>query len=53
VYAMYNGGPGEFRKFLKRKEVNSFYESDKLFWEKYSLAKEGQFDKISICLIGK
>jgi len=53
VYAMYNGGPGEFRKFLKRKEVNSFYESDKLFWEKYTMAKEGQFDKISVCLIGK
>jgi hypothetical protein len=53
VYAMYNGGPGEFYKFLKRKETNSFYESDKLFWEKYSLAKEGQFNKISVCIIGK
>jgi len=53
VYAMYNGGPGEFRKFLKRKETNSFYESDKLFWGKYTMAKEGQFDKVSVCLIGK
>ena len=53
VYAMYNGGPGQFSKFLKRKETNSFYKSDQLFWEKYSLAKEGQFDKVSVCLIGK
>jgi len=53
VYAMYNGGPGEFRKFLKRKETNSFYDSDKLFWEKYTMAKEGQFDKISVCICGK
>ncbi|HJX31000.1 MAG TPA: lytic transglycosylase domain-containing protein [Thermodesulfobacteriota bacterium] len=53
VYAMYNGGPGEFRKFLKRKETNSFYKSDQLFWERYTLAKKGQFDKISACLLGK
>jgi hypothetical protein len=53
VYAMYNGGPGEFYKFLKRKETNCFYESDKLFWEKYTMAKEGQFDKISVCILGK
>jgi hypothetical protein len=53
VYAMYNGGPGEFRKFLKRKETNSFYDSDKLFWGKYTMAKEGQFDKISVCILGK
>jgi hypothetical protein len=53
VYAMYNGGPGEFRKFLKRKETNSFYESDKLFWEKYTMVKEGQFDKVSVCILGK
>jgi hypothetical protein len=53
VYAMYNGGPGEFRKLLKRKETNSFYQSDQLFWEKYLMAKEGQFDKVSVCILGK
>ena len=53
VYAIYNGGPGEFRKFLKRKETNSFYASDKLFWGKYMMTKEGQFDKVSICIMGK
>jgi len=53
VYAMYNGGPGEFKKFLKRKEKNSFYDSDKLFWDKYTMAKEGQFDKVSVCILGK
>lgn len=53
VYAIYNGGPGEFKKFLKRKETNSFYQSDQLFWQKYTLAKEGKYDNISVCLVGK
>jgi len=53
VYAMYNGGLGECRQFLKRKETNCFYESDKLFWEKYTMVKEGQFDKITACLLEK
>jgi len=53
VYAMYNGGPGQFQKFLKRNQADSFYESDKLFWNKYSMAKAGEFQKVSICLVGK
>ena len=53
VYAMYNGGPGEFYKFLKRKETNSFYKSDQLFWERYTLAKKGQFDEVPVCILGK
>jgi len=53
VYAMYNGGPGQFQEFLKRSKTNSFYKSDKLFWEKYTMAKAGEFDKVAICLIGK
>ena len=53
VYAMYNGGPGEFNKFLKRKAANSFYKSDMLFWEKYSCVKSGQFEELSQCLLEK
>ena len=53
AYAMYNGGPGQFKEFLKRNKANSFYESDKLFWDKYSMAKAGEFEKVSICLVGK
>jgi len=53
VYAMYNGGPGQFSKFLQRKEKNTFYQSDHLFFEKYRWAKEGKFNKFSLCLPGK
>jgi hypothetical protein len=53
VYAMYNGGPGQFQEFLKRNKTHSFYESDKLFWDKYILAKAGEFEKVSVCLTGK
>jgi hypothetical protein len=53
VYAMYNGGPGQFQEFLKRNKTNSYYDSDKLFWNKYTMAKAGEFDKVSVCLVGK
>ncbi len=53
VYAMYNGGPGQFRKFLARQSKNSPSKIDGLFREKYVWAKADDFDKISICLIGR
>lgn len=53
LYALYNGGPGEFSKFLDRLAKNKFYSSDDLFHEKYLWVKSGQWDKASICLIGR
>jgi len=53
LYAMYNGGPGQFKKFLARKANNKFIKVDQLFREKYSLTTSNQLDKISICLIGR
>jgi len=52
VYAMYNGGPGQLQKFLKRKKSKAFLKVDKLFWEKYNWVKGEQFDKLSVCLGG-
>ena len=52
MYAMYNGGPGQFHKFLKRKKKGNYYLSDKLFYEKYSWVKNNQWENISKCLIG-
>ena len=52
MYAMYNGGPGQFHKFLKRGKKGKYYLSDKLFFEKYSWVKNNQWDNISKCLIG-
>lgn len=50
LYAMYNGGPGQFKKFLLRSKTNKLFKSDKLFWEKYSWIKSNQLDKLRICL---
>jgi hypothetical protein len=52
VYAMYNGGPGQFKKILKRKKKGTFYSSDKLYFEKYSWVKNSQWKNIRKCLIG-
>ena len=52
MYAMYNGGPGQLKKFLKRHKKKGFYLSDKLFWEKYLWSKEQQWVKLNKCLIG-
>lgn len=52
VYAMYNGGPGQYKKYLERERTGKFYDSDKLFWEKYQWVSTASWDKISKCLIG-
>ena len=52
VYAMYNGGPGQFDKILKRNKDGAFYSSDKLYFEKYSWVKNNQWENITKCLIG-
>lgn len=52
VYALYNGGPGELKKFLKRKETGKYYLSDELFFEKYNWVKGRHWDKAGICLTG-
>jgi len=52
VYAMYNAGPDELQKFLKRYRSDSPRDIDRLFKEKFELAQKGDFDKIALCLIG-
>lgn len=52
VYAMYNGGPSQYQKFLARLKAGKLYDSDKLFWEKYQWVSAGQLKKVSICLVG-
>lgn len=53
VYAMYNGGPSQLKKFLNRLKENKLYNSDKLFWEKYRWVSAGEINKVSLCLIGR
>ncbi|MBT8350295.1 MAG: lytic transglycosylase domain-containing protein [Deltaproteobacteria bacterium] len=52
VYAMYNGGPGQFKKILERKSKGTFFSSDNLYFEKYSWVKNSQWENIRKCLIG-
>ncbi len=53
TYAMYNGGPGQFYKFLKRQKRGRLYSSDKLYFEKYFWVKNDQWHNISRCLLGR
>jgi hypothetical protein len=53
TYAMYNGGPGQLKQYVKRSGANAYYRSDQLFWEKYTAAKEAKFDQLSLCVSGQ
>jgi hypothetical protein len=52
LYAMYNGGPGELRRFVARGRDKAPKNTDRLFDEKYDLVKRGRLLEISICLFG-
>jgi len=52
VYAMYNAGPDELQRFLKRYRSDSPHDVDRLFKEKYEMTQKGDFEKIALCLIG-
>ncbi len=52
VYAMYNGGPSQYKKFLERLETGTYYDSDNLFWQKYQWVTTGNLDKATMCLSG-
>ncbi len=53
LYAMYNGGPGEFGKFLSRHAKEKYYHSDDLFWEKYQWVEAQDWNKVKLCLFGE
>ena len=50
VYAMYNGGPKQYGKFLDRKAQQTLYKSDSLFKQKYSWVQAGSWNNIEKCL---
>jgi hypothetical protein len=52
VYAMYNGGPGQFAKYLERSRLDKYYRSDRLFAEKFVWVKSGSWQQIGKCLVG-
>jgi len=52
LYSMYNGGPGQYKKFLQREKSGKHYKSDQLFAEKLEWAKNEEWEKIRKCLVG-
>lgn len=52
VYAMYNGGPSQYSKYLARLNKKDFYQSDTLFNQKYDWVVSGQDKMLSKCLTG-
>ncbi len=51
VYAMYNGGPSQFNRFLTRLKSGRFQLSDRLFKEKYVWVTNNKWEYINRCLI--
>ncbi len=49
VYAMYNGGPTQYDKFLKRSSAGKLYDSDRLFAEKYEWVRDQAWENTSRC----
>ncbi len=50
VYAMYNGGPGQYKKYLERAKTGKTYLSDRSFAEKLEWVEKRDWEKISECL---
>jgi hypothetical protein len=49
LYGMYNGGPGDFSRFLERSRTGRYHRSDTLFREKYRWVKAGSWQKAGSC----
>lgn len=52
VYAMYNGGPSQYEKFLQRDKDDSHHRSDQLFAEKLAWVTADNWRPLSVCLVG-
>lgn len=50
VYAMYNGGPGQYEKYLERARTGKTYLSDRSFVEKLKWVEKRDWERISACL---
>ena len=52
VYAMYNGGPGQYDKYLARLKSGKTFPSDKIFAEKLQWVEQRDWAQIKECLGG-
>jgi hypothetical protein len=51
-YAVYNGGPGHVKRFLKKDRSKTQQRIDELFWEKFKAVTAGTQDGLTRCLVG-
>ncbi|MGB3224674.1 MAG: lytic transglycosylase domain-containing protein [Desulforhopalus sp.] len=49
IYSMYNGGPGQYKKFLDRERSGKHYRSDLLFLEKLKWVGDEKWENINKC----
>jgi hypothetical protein len=52
LYAMYNSGPGDFKKYQDRLKTGKLMQTDKLFNEKFLWVQQEKWNNISRCLGG-
>lgn len=52
VYAMYNGGPRQFKRFIKVKKEGKAWKSDRLYLEKLRWVQHRQWKYIKKCIRG-
>jgi hypothetical protein len=52
VYAMYNGGPRQFKRFIKVKKEGKAWKSDRLYLEKLRWVQHRQWKHIKKCIRG-
>ena len=52
IYAMYNGGPSQYKKYLERLQNKKLYKSDKLFSQKYGFVLAKDTANLRKCLTG-
>jgi len=52
TYAVYNGGPGHVKRFLKKGTSKTLNRIDELFWQKFKAISSGSEDGVARCLVG-
>jgi len=52
VFAMYNGGPVQYKKYLERERTGRFNEIDRVYWEKYEWVAAANWEMMARCLGG-
>jgi hypothetical protein len=53
TYAVYNGGPGQVKRFLKKEANKDLNRIDELFWQKFKAVSSGGEEGVARCIVGR